>query len=297
MTLAEMRTDVYELLGEPTDLDPDVSTTRLDFAINQGVKKIAMWKEPGMGQVRFRDLFRTTYFKANVKTETLISGSTVNTLILDSTAPDYDNAYLSWVVEVNNEFMLVVGYTGASRTVLLSSSLSSAPASALEATFYQSHFRVLPTSSLLSSLNISKPEGYIETLKIVDLEQGQELNEVDRVEAFVGNLTSVGDPTEFYRFGDEIIFNSAPEEERYFKMEYYRVPPELVNADDEPAIPQMFHYAVVLWAVWWGYKRAQESSAAYSTKRDLIDFMRTTKGEYDIYNERSNGHGYLRRGR
>lgn len=294
MTLAEMRTDVYELLGEPSDLDPAVSTTRLDFAINQGVKKVAMWKEPGLGQVRFRDLFASAYFKSHTEDETLAAGSTVNTLVLDASGPDNDDAYLNWTVEVGSEQVLVVDYVGSTHTAYLASDLSAAPASATAITFYQSHFLILPSSSPLSSLNITKPTGFVEILKIVDMKQNQELDMVNRTEKFTD--ISTGDPTEYYRFGNDIIFNYAVSDERYFELEYYRLPATLVNDTDEPELPEAFHYAVILWAIWWGYRRSEESSLAYSTKRDLVDFMRTTKTEYDVSYERKDAHGYLNTG-
>ncbi len=296
MTLVEMRTEVFELLGELTDLDPAVSTTRLDFAINEGAKHIAMWKEPRLGQVRFRELMGSMYFQATVRTETLDAGSTTSSLILDSNGPSVDNAYLDWVVQVGSEYALVVGYTASTKTVALAIAVSSAPASADTVTFYPSHFLVLPSSSNLVSYNIARPEGYFETLKVIDMYQQKELDNTERTEGFYTTTTEIGDPTEFFRYSNGLIFNSAVSTDRYFKLEYYRTPTLLTLDTDEPELPEAFHYAIVLWALWWGYRRGQENSSAYSVKRDLMDFMRTTKTQYDVYMERSSGYGYLKRG-
>ena len=294
MTLSELRTEVYELLGEPTDLDPNVSTTRLNSIINLGVKRIAGWKEPGLGQVRFRNLFKSMYFKSHVKTETLDTGSTTTTLVLDASGPGTDDVYNGWVVKVSGEYVLVVDYVASTKTIYLASEVSTAPASALDITFYQSYFQFLTSTSALVDLNIAKPVGFVDVLKLFDLYQNAELTKPGRTISFMSDVTQVGDPTEYYRYGNGIVLNAAVETERYFKMEYYGLPATLVNDTDEPDFPDGFHYGVVLWALWWGYKRTQENSAAYSAKRDLVDFMRTTKTEYDVYMDRSDGYGHLK---
>jgi len=68
----------------------------------------------------------------------------------------------------------------------------------------------------------------------------------------------------------------------------------LVNASDEPEIPDQYHYGLVLWTIEWGYRRNGESGDKYSTKRDFIDFMRSVKGTDDMIPMRTETGGRLR---
>jgi hypothetical protein len=90
-----------------------------------------------------------------------------------------------------------------------------------------------------------------------------------------------------------LIFDEAIGDSRWFEAEYYRLPTDVTADDDNLDLPEMFHYGVVLWGIEWGLRRDRENSEKYSTKRDLVDFMRHKKSQYDMEYEREFDHGIM----
>jgi hypothetical protein len=136
---------------------------------------------------------------------------------------------------------------------------------------------------------------FMEILKLEDISNQQELKRAPRVESYLTNMTSTGDPLEYFRRGNRIYFDRAPDEQLWFRMEYYRTPTDMAAATDEPEISEQFHYAIALWGMWWGYRRAGDNASAYSCKMDLKDYMGRVVVHDDIKDDRRNDAGKLRR--
>jgi hypothetical protein len=79
---------------------------------------------------------------------------------------------------------------------------------------------------------------------------------------------------------------NVDDDEKWYRLEYYRTPTDMEDDDDEPDIPEAYHMAIVMWGIWWGYNRKMESSRAYSMKRNFEDAMRSLKTQFDVMNER-----------
>jgi len=136
---------------------------------------------------------------------------------------------------------------------------------------------------------------FVEILKIEDIVNQQELVRAPRVESYLTNMTSTGNPAAYFRRGNRLYFDRAPDSKLWLRMEYYRTPTNMTLATNSPEISEQFHYAICLWGQWWGYRRSGDNAAAYSVKMDLKDYMGRVIVHDDIKDDRRNDAGTLRR--
>jgi hypothetical protein len=134
---------------------------------------------------------------------------------------------------------------------------------------------------ILSSVSAIK-----EVQRIVCVEDQNELEPGQRTETFAGGLLSPGRPSSYIRRGTQIIFDCPADEALWYHLEYVRIPEDLTADSQEPEMPETFHEAIMMWALWRGYHWMQETEMAYSTKKDLIDFMATTMAPLELASER-----------
>jgi hypothetical protein len=77
------------------------------------------------------------------------------------------------------------------------------------------------------------------------------------------------------------------DEDKWFEMEYYRMPGDMSADDDSPELPETFHWAIILWAIWTGHRVRREPANAFSTKKDFEDFMKGRVTDMEIGGDRS----------
>lgn len=278
MTLEEIRTSVWEELGEPPNCDPSDATglARLNGWINRGYKKILFWKFGDGTQMRFPATEGEVFFKSSTVTGTIAS-STTTTIVLDSSAGAHDDQYNGWVIDDGTQTSLIVDYDGTTKTATLAVTLSAAPTGTY--VLYKRFVKFLEAADAGASENVilSSVTEIKEVQKVIFLEDESEIVPAGRTETFTGFLTSPGKPSSYLRRGNQLIFDCPVDDEYWFLLEYVKIPPDLTADDDEPQMPETFHEAVMLWALWRGYHWLQETDMAYTTKKDLIDFMATTR--------------------
>ena len=93
---------------------------------------------------------------------------------------------------------------------------------------------------------------------------------------------TVGTPTLWKRIQKGLRFEVYPEDDLEYFIRYVRGPVVMTEPTDVPELPTQLHRGLVLYGMWWGLRRAQESSDAYSVKRDLEDFMARVRIEDDF---------------
>lgn len=309
MTLSQLRTEVWEMVGEPSDIDPSDDSTRLDRVCNEAQRQIAAWKDPSSGaQLRLRNLFGEMFFQWTVVSGTL-GDQTWATADYHVELPsdniditDDVGRYVGWIIEVGSERKIIMEYAGGVYLALAHEDWGTTPSSGDSFTMYKRFAKLLSGSdgwagdhvTLPSEGSLGRGEGnLVEVLKLEDVAEQRVLRQQHGRESWPTLNTSVGDPTAWYRYGNQIVFNYAPSTEKWFRMEYYRTPTEMSADADEPEIPEMFHWGIVLWGVEWGFARQQEMDSKYSAKRDYHDFMRRVKDQYDVMFERESDHGEL----
>ena len=315
MTLTQLRTEVWEGLGEPSDIDPSSSATRLNLILNEAQKNISTWKDPHHGRrARMRNLLADLYFQAKVISGTTAPSGTVATTtgtikFSSSYCGANDDRYNGWVVSCGSDRRLITDYAGSAYSATLAASWGTTPSNTAAYKLYKAFYYLLPSTDpflssspsgehiLLPSTNASvyRPEGnFLEILNIQDVRNGLDLDRGGRTESWINNTTSPGDPTEWRRDGMKLRFNYPTDEGIWFKLSYYRLPTEMSEDADTPDLPEMFHYGLILWALAWGHNRRMEDKKAYFYEQKFLNFMRTRLNTYEMESEMEESRGILR---
>lgn len=310
MTLDLIRKEIWEHIGEPSDLDPSSDTSYssgplLTFVANEGQRQVAGWRDPQSGRIfRVKSLINELFYQTTYISGDLSSDATSTTITFPvGDVEDDDDRYNGWVVVVGSEVKLIVDYDGATYTGTVHEEWTTTPESGDSYELYKSFDLLLPSDhdwvgehiSLPSETNRSQATGnLIEVLKIEDLADQRTLERPSRDEDFLTNLmSSGGDPSEWMRIGNKVIYDQNIPEEKWMKMEYFRLPTEMADDTDEPEIPEHLQWGIVLWGIQWGYSRHQEPSMKWSAKQDFVDFMRSATSTYSLEYERSDDAGRL----
>jgi len=310
-TLSVLRNEVWQQIGEPTDLDPasDVQyggAPLLNWAVNEGQRQVAFWRDPENGRVfRHPQLLGEMFFETP-----LLSG-----VLEDQAAMDDDqillpwlgysnNQFDGWVVKVGSEIRFITSYDAGSRVAVLDNDWSSTPATGATVYLYTRGLLMVATGHAWAATNIVMPVvtdrwrstgNFIEVQKLEDLTSQVELSKAPRTESYLGGTLETGAPTSYYRRGNRLIFDRAPDEVLKMRLEYYRGPTEMIQPTDEPELSEQFHHAMVLWAMAWGFKRSGDNASAYSTNQELNRYMKRVVAHMDIEPDRRVDYGKLRR--
>ena len=316
MEKSEIYNQIWMGLQEPTDLDPDEDTQYSDvndttgplllWVVNQAQRKVASWKDPVTGRrTKIRSLMNSLYYGSTYFEDSLTFSSGDNdtypptiTVTSDDLSSSHDDRYNGWILEdAHGERAIVVDYVASTKTLSYHTAFGTAPTTDDTLSLYKNFDYLLPSDHNWVSDHISLPDtddyslaggNLLEVLNVVDMESRNILKPATRDSLDVDVNLATGDPQTWRRFGNKIIYDVGVDSGRQFKMEYYRMPRNLTHtdADVELEIPEVYHWAVVLWGIWWGHKRAGESARAYSAKKDFQDEMREIVGQYHIANER-----------
>ena len=304
MTLADIQEEVWEFIGEPSDLYTVSTSTysqKLTDAINEGQRQVASWRDPQTRQgVRFPSLSSQSYFQTYYLSDALQdAGHTTTTVILpsdilDATTLATNDVLNGWSITTSSQTRRIVDYVGESRTATVHEAFTSAPATTASYELSKNYMDIVSSGHAQVNYNISRPTNFLLPLKIIDLVDEQVLEEGARDEDFANLIGSTSDPTQFIHRNERILFDYVPDEARWYYMEYSKLPVEMSATTDEPDIPANFHFGIVLWARWWGYAREQGLEAAWASKKDFVDFMKQTVGTYYPQNDRRQTHGVVR---
>jgi hypothetical protein len=297
-----MEAELWEMLGEPSDLDPTVfgsaGELKLRRWLNEGQRRIAGWKFPEGHIIRFPCLYKQMFWQAVVKTGTLQGGSTTSVIFagVDTQIGTEDDRYNGWRVEVTGgtgagQSAIIVDFAGGGKVGTLNQTWGTAPDGTSTYSMTKKFALLLPAVNPWASehIQLSPVSDILDIMKIEDVEDLVTLDEGDRTESFIGTFEDVGTPVSWIFFGNQIIFDVAPDASRWFKIEYYKQPIEMVAASDTPEIPDAWHEGIVLWARWWGFARGQETAMAYSSKKDFNEFLQNTRQSLEMRYERTGG--------
>lgn len=297
MTVQEMMIEVHDQLGRPTDIYPyNADGETIDIAnggavrllqwLNRGYRRILTWRGVRRKGINFRCMEREAFFTMPIVTGTATAGTT-NTITLPIAVSNIADRYTGWVVEIT-------GGTGAGQERIITA-YSDLRVATVGVDWYTtpdatSTFRLsknfmdfVGAASPIADDNIvlDPEDGIISVLMVEDLKNKSRLARAERTQSFETMMNGSGAPSVYRDAGSGLQFDTAVKTARGFKLTYYGYPPEMTALADEPAVPAQFHEAIVLWATWWGLRRYQEYSGAYSTKRDLIDTMETAIQQFD----------------
>ena len=304
LTLDQLRTEIWEALGDQSDLDPSVDSSRLDRIVNLAQQRIASWRDPQTGRIfRYHKLFGRANYKTSAITDTIASVS-------NSTSPYYitvdgdnvgsgDDRYNDWLLEVTSgdadgQIKVITDYDSATGNLYYEEAFGTAPSADDTVKLYKNFDLLLPSSHSWVSEHISLPAttdiyrgtgNLIEILNIYDITNKRFLDKAVRAETF---SIKTGNPTKWYRFGDGIFYDCFVDtDDTWLRYEYYRMPMDLTNDADVSELPEMFHYAIVLWGIEWGLRKDLEYQKKWQTHSDFVQYMRECVSQWDMRGERA----------
>jgi len=304
MTLQEIVRDVYEALGEPSDLEylDDVGVVdtalsgwqRMVDAVNRACLEISTWKFVDGRQLRFRFLEDNGLLKTEVYSTTIASGSTSSQVLVTDLPVQDDNYYAGMAIAIGtNTYRILFSRTETATTEVFLLTLPGSDPTGLTATVSNREYFFTDATGLAFG-TFADGIAYIpangtplEILEITNLEDATPIAQEKKYNPVVAVTPSLSTPTMFYKITNGIRFNIWPDEELTYNVRYMRGPRVLAYTDTEvePELPHNFHGAIVLHVLWWGYRRMQENNSAYATSKELVDMLRRLRTEYDLQGE------------
>jgi hypothetical protein len=311
MNFSQLKEEAYRMSGNVSYLNPatDVSyggVPYLNWVVNEAIRQLSGWVDPQTSTVyRFPFLKSSLLFKSVSYTDELTEDSSDNTISFVGTdvVGGANDQYNDWIVECNGETFLIYDYDNATQVAIIAGEWSTVPVIGDTFKLYKRFSFIAPSTFDWVAEHILIPDNidtvvangnFSEVLTIKDITNKTDLSKANQADGFTSSITDSGTPSVWYRFGNKLVFDKAPDSEIWYEMEFYRYPSELVNDTDVPELPVDYHYGIILWIRHWIYMRLQDFSAAYAAKRDLIDFMRSKMTMADASRERNDSFGKLK---
>lgn len=277
MTVEELIIEVFEQLGEPTDIYiydsggafdlTEAGSQKILKALNWGQDALIAWKDTTGTRVQFRGktFIDEEFVEYEILEGTVQAGSTENSVVVEAAHTGLENHIIVIGSQVGR---VVVSSTGV--TLYVGKAFDTTPLTGDTYTLYP------------RSLGFSRSAPFQDILAVYDMENSNDLSLAARDDLFPTTLRDIGNPSEYIRNGNKLYFNQAPESTRYFKLTKYRNLIALTTASQESELPYQFHYGLVWWVMGWGMSRMQEISGDINARRSFKDFMRSTQTEYEF---------------
>ncbi len=309
MTTKEMIIDVYEALGEPSDLAPytdvndpintfDITTdgaVKLLRWLNEGYKRIIAYKFPNGTQLRFPELEDRVNFKTYNESDTAQAGATT-TITLAAGASAVDDFYNDWVVEIDsgtgaNQLRTIMDYNGTTKVAIVNRDYNTDPDATSVYSLFKNFMDIVSSTDAKAAVSIvlDPVNTFFAVNKLTDMDNRRLIIKGFRTDTFVNQLESKGIPDVYLVRDYRIYFNQNIDEQRWFRLEYTKMPSDLTAATDEPLIPVNFHEVIMRWAHWKGLKRSGESDTAWAVRQDIDHYLKTSIQPVEVEMERENG--------
>ena len=168
--------------------------------------------------------------------------------------------------ELEGQTLVIVDYDGATRTATVASAWTTTP---VITDAYTLHRKKVP---LTDATGLAATDIWT-VMRLETVVEGSPLTQVGWRKVVGGQATTLEEPRVFARYGDSLIFRSAPEEQVSFRCYYYRQPTKITvsNIDNQADLSQEWHETVVLGAIWRGHERLMEPERAMEAKQQYID--------------------------
>lgn len=306
MTKLQIVQNVYEALGEPSDLqylddDDNVLTAstgwrRMIDAINLAVLEISVWKFPDGRTIRFRYLEDVAHLQTMFETAAVVGAVTGSAILTTSLTNTVVNAYSGCALRIGTTIYRVRysqpnGVTPTNVDLMLDTVVTVADAVAVNISKREYLFEnqvITPFVTTPTGIAYTASNGApLEILNVYDTAQNSELELVKKYDPLITLQAVFQNPAQFYKIAQGLRFEAYPDSSKLYTVRYMRGPRvmDYTTLTEEPELPVQFHEAVVLYCLWWGYRRMQENNSAYSVKQDLVDMLRRVRTEYDLQGE------------
>lgn len=285
-TAEQMVQELFERIGEPSDLDPyDTDGTTIDTdsdgwvrmlrALNRGIASVASFRDPQTGrQFRFRDRHDWQYVTFTPASTTIDSAIAKGGQTVEFAASSGADAYNDYLIKVDNEVRLVVDDDGAG-VYTVNKSFDRAHDSGATV-YYAPRYLTITTTG----------NKFIEVVSLYNLEEQAEVARGERGDVFAHEATTEGDPRYYYRVGDKLYLDVVQfDDTQRFRVEFLKLPADMDAIDDTSGLPEAFDEAIVMWAVAWGFGRYLDTQKRAAARSEFVAEMRMHQSEWHVESE------------
>lgn len=318
MTVREAVVDLYDLAGEPSNLDPwNINTVDYDIEVDlepdsRGVAHwlrqlstaqhiLANWRTRSGRPIRF-DKFQT---RKNIKLGLETQGFTavrfageshtlrlvappayIEPALLEGARCDilYTGAGPRDSFEQSIE-IVIADQNGVNIDLSFREPLEDPTFTATSTTvsLYFNKFQIRRLDTRPDEAYVvALPSSFRNITKIIDMASSSEAFLAESKEALDDYILGFGSPTYYYVNGDTLYFNQYIEDPMWFTIEYQRNPFNLRSLDDNFDIPEQWHEVLLLLVQWKTAKRLHENEKSQMILAEInrfIDSLRTDAEE------------------
>jgi hypothetical protein len=317
-----MITEVYENLGESTDLYPygasygtvSLSTTgaqKLLKWLNRAYRKVCNTQLADGTFVRFRSLERKAFFRNTVVQATVVSSPAVNQVILSGLIQNH--GYANWIIDIGapdassqgTEQHVVIGSDASVNPVLtLGDNLFATPSPGTLVNVYKKWWACSLNSGASYHANefipVDPKEDFGSALWLYDIQMQKDIRRYDERTPLYKQILAQLWPAMFWDLngpaggwgvsgiGGGIEFDVAPVNGLVYELHYYGLSEALVSSAQMILIPDQFSEMLIKWATKTGMLRDREWDGAYALRKEFEADMQTAiqdgalRFEYDF---------------
>lgn len=321
MTTREMIMKLWDLSGHASDLYPFYSDTQSSSEIDPDAEGTEYFLELlSQGQIalinikksdgrflRFRKLYQKKNIQLGIDCDTYftVTRTAVNTFEIDPTQTgfNYDLSTFENALHANDSsYYKIMTVTELSPNLWTYSVYPEVdedddtvyPETYTEIQFPINEFDVYNTGTSTNKHRIDLPERVYQILRIDDYQTNTEVRKVSKKDELASGeqAFSVGTPEEYQDFGSKIIFDTALDDYRWYRFEYFQQPDDIDDIDTQTELPLPFHQALIYWCQWQIALRERQEIHATNYRRLLDKELMTVRDEYDNEYDRSKTEGF-----
>ena len=319
MDVRNMIVDLWELAGEPSDLDPWMigveeydPATELDPA-SQGVTfylrqlslaqvALANWRTRRGRPIRFkkflvqenvkigRDVSKYRYEISYIDEYTIrlsTPDATLNEDNLKNTKMilNWGNSLGETYSEEKMSVMAVYNEAGDWYTITFREELevdSSKVWDDSTVDIYWDRFKVVRSSApLVLGNEVQVPNKFRNIVKVINMDDGTPLTRAASKENLFNPYMNFGTPGQWYDLGDVLYFDQYVESPIWHIIEYQRLPNDVTSLDDVLDIPEEWHEILMLIVEWRTMKRMQDKQRANELMVEINRWIDTLRTDLE----------------
>ena len=278
MTLNEMVLEVWNLIGEPTDIDPtdgtvnpdesnvDIGTTgyqRILRTLNQAQIAIVTHKNVRGRQFRWKSGVSNVYSRLAPQAYEITVAGTKGDWTISTDFAGLDDSLNLHLVRVGQTVYRIVDSENDG-TLSLDSPLES---------------DVIEGAAIHTVAQpITLPDDLWIVHKIFDTSTQRELERSGRTDSFV-ELSDQGHSSQYHQVGNTVFFDRVDFDAEHNYLVIYKRMPLNMGPAQQTELPENFHWGLVLWACGWGYWRQQDAGERRNMRDEFEEFMRLRQTE------------------
>jgi hypothetical protein len=307
--VSDMIIEVFENLGESTDLNPYGATYGVVDLTTSGAQKLLKWLNRSYRKVcssqladgtfvRFRSLERKVFFQPTVVQATVVATPATNQIQLSGLIQNHD--YRNWIVDIGaantssqgtEQHVVIANDTSANPILTLADTLLSTPTNGTLVNVYKKWFTCSLNSGASYHTNefipVDPKEEFGSALWIYDTQMMKDIRRYDeRTPLYKMVLTQLW-PAMFWDLetpqggwgasgiGGGIEFDVPPQNGSTYELHFYSQSEALTTVSQVPLIPEPFSEPIVKWATKIGMLRDREFDAAYALRKEFETDLQT----------------------